>query len=52
MEDEIEHVVARDLFQNEYKGMADRIMAGELSKAAARRIIKALAASGYDIRKK
>jgi hypothetical protein len=49
-DDEIERILAIELFEKEYQGSGDD-QAMVLSLWAAKRIIKALAAKGYVIRK-
>jgi hypothetical protein len=49
-DEEIERIVAIELFENEYQGSGDD-QAMVLSLWVAKRIIKSLAAKGYIIRK-
>jgi hypothetical protein len=49
-EDEVERIIATDLFENEYNGSPDERRLW-LSKAAAQRIITRLILKGYVIQK-
>jgi hypothetical protein len=50
MSEEVERIIANDLFENEYNGSQLEQRAW-LSKAAAKRIIELLAAKGYVIQR-